>query len=62
MLVTNNYDNMRNTNKTVFHIPKIRTDRYLFQNQTISPIISVRPRNICKTKITPLFSMNNHMH
>lgn len=30
MLITNNYDNVGNTNKTIIHIPKHRTNRYSF--------------------------------
>ena len=29
-LIINNYGNMRNTNKTIIHIPKPRADHYLF--------------------------------
>ena len=29
MLITNNYDNMRNANKTVIHVPKLRSHQYL---------------------------------
>ena len=30
MLITNKYDNMRNTNKTEIRIPKLKADQYLF--------------------------------
>lgn len=64
MLITNNYDNAGNTNKTIIHIPKHRTNRYsflfptrwlLFENFTdLRKFIQTREKNLLLQKKTKM--------
>lgn len=64
MLVTNNCDNMRNTNKTIIHIPKHKTNRYsflfptrwlLFKNFTnLRKFVQTSEKNLLRQKKTKM--------